>query len=138
VDGSPLGEAVIAFAFEVAAGRNAPVVAVHAWGDFVVQDGFGFGALAVDWDEVDREEHRVLDERLATWVEKYPEVQVERIVARDTPSRLLLRSAEGASLVVLGTRRRGGLSGLLLGSTSHALLHHSSCPVAVIPSIPVD
>ncbi|MFD1047233.1 universal stress protein, partial [Kibdelosporangium lantanae] len=44
----------------------------------------------------------------------------------------LIDHAREAQLVVVGSRGRGAVAGLLLGSTSQQLLHHALCPVAVV------
>lgn len=132
VDGSPAGEAAIEFAYEQAARVGAGLVAVHTWSDMLPASAFPGVPGVFDWPEIQNEELEVLSERLAGWQEKYPEVQVDRIVTQDRPARSLLAHARGAQLVVVGSRGRGGVAGLLLGSTSQALLHHAPCPVAVV------
>ena len=129
VDGSPTSEAAVGFAYEAAATRGVPLVAVHTWWDLMVDPTF---APLLDWDALEADEREVLAERLAGWGEKYPDVHVQRLVMHDRPARALLAQAAGAQLVVVGTRGRGGVAGLLLGSVSHALLHHAPCPVAVV------
>jgi nucleotide-binding universal stress UspA family protein len=129
VDGSPTGEAALAFAYESAAARGAALVAVHAWADSVADVPV---AGLIDWAAVEEEERQVLAERLAGWAEKYPDVAVQRVVVRSHPVPALVRCSEGAQLLVVGSRGRGGLAGLLLGSVSHGVLHRSHCPVAVV------
>ena len=131
VDGSPTSEAATAFAFEAASLRGVPLVAVHVWRDVLVDATM---APLLDWDVIDSDEREVLAERLAGWSEKYPDVPVRRLVARDRPARTLVEESGRAQLVVVGSRGRGGFHGLLLGSVSQALLHHAHCPVAVVRS----
>jgi nucleotide-binding universal stress UspA family protein len=129
VDGSPTSEAAVEFAFDAAASRRVPLVAVHTWWDRVFDPTT---APLIDWDAVQAEESRLLAERLAGWGAKHPDVEVRRVVARDRPATRLLQLAATAQLVVVGSRGRGGFAGLVLGSVSHALLHHAPCPVVVV------
>lgn len=132
VDGTPVGEAAIAFAFEEASTRGADLVAVHAWSDLVFEAAALGGAGALDFEPLAQRSEEILAERLAGWQEKYPDVRVVREVVRERPTRALLRHAEQARLLVVGTRGRGGFRGLVLGSTSQHLLRHAPCPVAIV------
>lgn len=132
VDGTPVGEAAIAFAFEQASARGANLVAVHAWSDLVLDAAHATGAGAIDFAPLQQRSEELLAERLAGWQEKFPDVHVSREVVRDRPTRALLRHGGHAQLLVVGTRGRGGFRGLVLGSTSHHLLYHAGCPVAIV------
>ena len=83
IDGTPLSEAAIAFAFEAASVRRAPLVAVHTWDGSVI-------AELVDWQSVAVEAEEELAERLAGWGAKYPDVAVQRVVGRASAARALL------------------------------------------------
>ncbi|RAS67385.1 nucleotide-binding universal stress UspA family protein [Lentzea atacamensis] len=131
IDGSPVSEAALEFAFDAADARGVPLIAVHAWNDHAV----AFAVTEpVEWDAAEAEEHRLLAERLAGWSEKYPDVEVRRVVVSDGPAHALIEqaTASSAQLVVVGSHGRGSAAGLVLGSVSHALLHHSPCPVVVV------
>ncbi len=94
--------------------------------------------MMVDRDSVDEEERHLLGEQLQTWTEKYPEVPVKQVILRGRPAATLLRfcaksgSTGQPSLLVVGSRGRGGFTGMVLGSTSHALIAGASCGVAVV------
>ena len=129
VDRSHDGDAAIAFGFAAAEARQTDLIAVHAWTHVLASSG-GTDPPAIT--PPTRQAAATLDEQLVGWSEKYPDVQVIRKVTRERASRAVLRHAENAQLVVVGSRGRGGLRGLLLGSTSQHLLHHAPCPVAVV------
>ncbi len=134
VDGSPVSDEAVAFAFEQAAVRGTPLTALMAWTDFLV-DGARGSRLTVDWAQVEDEHRRLLAERLAGWSEKYPDVSVTRIVVRDRPVRALVEAARDAQLLVIGSHGVGGVRGMLLGSTSQALIHCAPCPLAVVRGV---
>lgn len=128
VDGSPAGEAAVGLAFETAARRAVPLRAVHAWSDVVLDPAV---AVLIDREAMETEERALLAERLAGWSQKYPDVEVEHVLVRDRPAHALVEESARAGLVVVGSRGRGGLAGLLLGSVGHALLHHARSPVLI-------
>jgi nucleotide-binding universal stress UspA family protein len=131
VDGSPGSAVAVAFAVDEAVLRGVPLVAVHAWRDVLVD---AMMAPLVDWDAVESEEREVLAERLAGIRTEQPDLVVRKLVVRDRPARALIEESRTAQLVVVGSRGRGGVQGLLLGSVSQQLLHHAHCPVAVVRS----
>ncbi|WP_025620574.1 universal stress protein [Salinispora cortesiana] len=132
VDGSQLSTEAVAFAFEEAARRDASLVALHAW-LFPTPVGPGdILPLVYDLDAVEGEEERALAESLAGFAERYPQVQVRHRVVRGSPARVLVEASKSAQLVVVGAHGRGALGGLLLGSVSHAVLHHGHSPLAIV------
>jgi nucleotide-binding universal stress UspA family protein len=132
VDGSPVSDAAIELAFDEAAARGCDLVAVHAWTDtaFPVTPAGGF-APELDWESLAERAAITLDERMAGWQEKYPLVTVHQVVERERPASALLQAAQSAQLLVVGSRGRGGFTGLALGSVSQAMIHHAPCPVLI-------
>ncbi|WP_367325726.1 universal stress protein [Streptomyces sp. HUAS ZL42] len=136
VDGSEAGEAAVEFAFAEAALRKAPLVAVHVWNTWSERAYEGPGdpltAVVVDADHLREAEQHLLDETVSSWQKVFPQVSVERRLVRSRIRPALIDAGREAQLVVVGARGRGGFAGLLLGSVSQALLHHSHCPVTVV------
>ena len=60
-----------------------------------------------------------------------PEVTQE-VIADARPAEILIERSRHASLLVVGSRGRGGFRGLLLGSVSQQCVHHAACPVVVV------
>lgn len=135
VDGSAAGDKAVDFAFAEAALRGAPLDALHAWTpwnapmappqDTSMPYTNEPGALAEG-------EERLLAETLVGRRERYPGVSVTQRVVRGATREALIEASRTARLLVVGARGRGGFAGLLLGSVSHAVLHHAHCPVAVV------
>jgi nucleotide-binding universal stress UspA family protein len=131
VDGSELSDAALTFAFEAAAARDVPLVAVHTWQDVEMAGAWTLLPGTVDWDWLQSEEEDRLGERIVSWREKFPQVELRTFVVRGRPAPTLLEHAAGAQLIVVGSRGRGAFTGVGLGSVSQTLLHHAECPVAV-------
>jgi nucleotide-binding universal stress UspA family protein len=128
IDGSSNSMAALALAFEEASLRKVGLKALHAW-----SDTSGREVPVPGWEDTLRgTEDALLAESLAGWSERYPDVEVHRILVRDRPVRALLDEAETAQLVVVGSHGRGGFAGMLLGATSNALVQSTECPTIVV------
>jgi nucleotide-binding universal stress UspA family protein len=133
VDGSASCGKAIGFAFDTASRSQAPLIAIHAWHDVTAIATAGPSDLALkDVAERVSAGERLVSESLAGWTEKYPDVAVTREAIPVHPARVLADASEHAALVVVGSRGRSQVTGLLLGSVSQAVLHHARCPVAVV------
>jgi nucleotide-binding universal stress UspA family protein len=131
VDGGSAEEAT-EWAFTEAALRDAPLIAVHTWTEGALSHGWDAAPYVIDFQSLNDSMRSMLAEHMAQWREKFPSVRLTLLTALDSPARALVEQSQHAQLVVVGTRRHGRLAAALLGSTSHALLHHSACPVAVV------
>lgn len=133
VDGSDVSQKATEYAFAEAKVRNCELIAVHTWMDMQAQASLaGVNAAQAQWEAIENQQVEVLTERLAPLIEKYPDVAVGKVITRDRPVRALAEQAEGAQLLVVGSHGRGGFKGMLLGSTSRALLQAAPCPMMVV------
>jgi nucleotide-binding universal stress UspA family protein len=132
LDGSATSTAAIDFAFEQAQTRNAALTAVLAWRDPVRTGPGDLLPLVYDLDALQQESTAVLAESVAGHAEKYPDVEVTQELIHGHADDVLIDAARSAELLVVGSRGRGAFRGLLLGSTSRALVHHAPCPIAVV------
>ncbi|MGX7826583.1 universal stress protein [Actinokineospora sp. 24-640] len=132
VDDSPTSDLALAAAFDQASSRGVDLVAVRAWQVSTIAAHPHAHQYAQDWAAMETAERESLDERLAGWPEKYPEVTVRRVVSRHRPVPGLLENSQDAQLLVVGSRGHGGLTGVLLGSTSQALIYHATCPLLIV------
>ncbi|MBL3700406.1 universal stress protein [Leucobacter luti] len=130
IDGSEASQRAIAYAAEEASFRGAPLIAVYAWMPPLTP------GLEYLWSEELVESQRsAAEEAIAIGVaglaERYPDLEVRREIIQAPPVAALVQAAEGAQLLVVGSRGRGGISRLLLGSVSHGVLQALPCPVIV-------
>ena len=119
-DGSAAGQAAVVFAFEEAALRDVPLVAVCALADAP-------GRLSES-----RQVQEDFEDLMAREAKEHAEVSVTHRVLAGAPRSALLAAAADAQLLVVGARGRGGLDEMSLGSIAQAVLHYAPCPVGVV------
>lgn len=132
VDDSKISDPAVAEAYRQADLRKKKLVAVHTWTPLDADALHGFGLDAKEIDEMSQQAVEAVAERMAGYSEDYPDVEVERVVVPEEPAKAILDAAgDTASLIVMGSRGRGGFTGLLLGSRSQKVLHHAHVPVMI-------
>ena len=115
--------AALGFAFEEATLRKAKLVATHA------RSRSPFDRH----DEPADEEQRTLDALLASWREKYPDVQASAEIMHAHPGRVLAGASARACLVVLGLHGPSSGHDPGVGSITHSVLSHAHGPVVSVP-----
>lgn len=133
VDGSECGRRALEWAIAEAELRDTEVIAVHAWQTPVVVPAPGGFAYTIPDIDFDAEAHRLLDTAIKEATGGTEDVKVERRVVQRPATEALVRAADGADMLVIGSRGLGGFSGLLLGSVGQQCAHHARCPVVIIP-----
>ncbi|GAB1516934.1 universal stress protein [Actinophytocola sp. KF-1] len=131
VDGGGTGTEALGFAAAAAAARGVPLVLVHTW----TYEGLlaaGRVPADIDWDAIAAARTRSFDEELDAVRARYPAVEVRGALVRGRPVDGILEQAEHAQLVVVGAHGRHGLVPGAVGATTYAVLHHATCPVAVV------
>lgn len=137
IDGSGTATRALHWAMDEARAHQASVEVVYSSplpyvaGGAVVVPNFDMAAIEV-------EAHRMVDEIVDAVNPSGLPSPVTRTVTTGGPAASILQAAESADLVVVGSRGRGGLKGLLLGSVSRQVVHHSPCPVLVVPPTAAD
>jgi nucleotide-binding universal stress UspA family protein len=133
VDGSKHALVALRWALQEAQVRGAPLDVVAAWQyPVAVDDAIPF-AVGVDPGLLEKGAVATIDDALARAGVTGDAPGITRIAAPGPAAEVLIQAAEGADLLVVGTRGRGGFKGLLLGSVSSQCAQHASCPVVVVP-----
>jgi nucleotide-binding universal stress UspA family protein len=134
VDGSEQSARAVELAMTTARATGCDVTAVLGW-NLEVHEGVVVTEPGSErWRAVEQRcaarAHAVVDPAAA----RYPGVPVQVRVRHAAPARAVLEEAaeQQADLVVVGSRGRGGFTGLLLGSVSRRVVQHAGCVVVVV------
>jgi nucleotide-binding universal stress UspA family protein len=127
-DGSPCAQIALEFAFTKASGYRAPLRVIETW----APPSTRFVPQGLDLMTIARGIHVELDDLVADWKAKFPEVRVSTEVQLGSAAGFLVAASADARLIVVGSRGRGSVSGTVLGSVGQELIHHARCPVAIV------
>lgn len=135
VDGSEGSWMALRWAVDEAAIRGARLAVVHAWTTLYPMPPGGIAVAPIHRREFVEQSERLLQEMVDGTVARAerPPPDIELLPVEEPPAPALLHRAEGAGLLVVGGRGRGGFAALVLGSVSQQCLHHATCAVVVVP-----
>ncbi len=133
-DGSPAAAAAVRVAADVAA-RTGAGLRIVSVGHLGSPEAAAYAETARAGTEHTRSVRQLLDTTLDEAAEaareQHPDLTVETEALFGRPGQVLAELGQNAGLVVVGSRGRGGFSGMLLGSVSHTVIHACPCPVLV-------
>lgn len=130
VDNSRGARAALEWALDEARRHAARVEVLHA---FEVEVAWIDGAEIARWSELQRQTAEAALMKVVHDAAAPASVEVEARVLEGNPVNVLVEASEHADLLVVGSRGRGGLRGVLLGSVSQRCVERSHCAVVVVP-----
>ncbi|MFG3039848.1 MULTISPECIES: universal stress protein [unclassified Streptomyces] len=122
LDANEVQDELLHFAFDFAGRHRVPLEIVHTWHESFVHHP---GAAAKDGAA------SALADAVRPFRDRFPATEVAEVTASGRAAGHLVEAASDARLVVVGRRRAA--RGAHIGSVTHAVIHHASCPVAVVP-----
>ncbi|MFI1472216.1 universal stress protein [Streptomyces wuyuanensis] len=133
VDVDDMRQHVMEIALHAAAIRDASLEVLHGSTRPDLLRTGPTGPLLVGHEKRPSAAKDLLEERLAPYRSRCPDVDMRTRVERGRPAGLLAASSRDAALLVVGTHGRTGLRRPMLGSVSGEVLHTAACPVVVVP-----
>jgi nucleotide-binding universal stress UspA family protein len=128
IDGSTRAQQALRWAAGEARARGAALDVVHAW-QVQALAASPWGPAMPDVDSIEAGAREALAAVLAD--PALEGVDATGHLVNGGAARALMERADGAGLVVAGSRGLGRIGGALLGSVTRQLLHHAPCPVVV-------
>ncbi|MFJ5776120.1 universal stress protein [Streptomyces sp. NPDC093094] len=122
LDVADVKDELLEFAFDFAGRHSVPLEVVHTW-----HAPFTERRKAAE----DADKASVLSDAVRPFRDRFAAVEVSEVSVPGRAAERLVEAAHDAALVVTGRRRAA--RGSHIGSVTHALIHHASCPVAVVP-----
>ena len=135
VEGSGYARAALIWALEEAHHRDAVIEVVTCYSPTYVPAAPDLGYVPLDSFDLAAEVEKMQGEVIESAIEASDfgdEVEIRRVLQKGRPADTLMTAAEGATMLVVGNRGRGGFAGLRLGSVSQAIAHHSPCPLVIV------
>ena len=135
VEGSGYARAALIWALEEAHHRGAVIEVVTCYSPTYVPAAPDLGYVPLDSFDLAAEVEKMQGEVIEAAIEASDfsdEVEIRRVLQKGRPADTLMTAAEGATMLVVGNRGRGGFAGLRLGSVSQAIAHHSPCPLVIV------
>jgi nucleotide-binding universal stress UspA family protein len=135
VDGSEAAQQALEWAIAEAGLRGVGLIVVHAWQQPTAVLMSPYAPVLADPNALAETARQTLANSLAAADMSGLVSEPEQLVLQGSAASALIGASQDSSLLVVGSRGRGGFAGLLLGSVSQQVAHESTIPVVIIPPV---
>lgn len=136
IDGSTWSDEALAWGAAQASLEGRPLTLVHAIAPLGAPSSGVYGGIGIDYsrfmDEMQTGGRSMLESAAAEALALEPSIEVDRVLALSDARTTMLNLGERAAMIVVGSRGRGPVASLLLGSVSVTVAKHAACPVVVV------